>query len=98
YPSHTYNSAGFYNICLSIVDSAGCSDSTCVEYELQKSGEMNTIISVEVVDSIPGIATESSGQTVLQSYSAFPNPTSESILISYTLSTSALVKIELYDL
>lgn len=97
YPSHTYDTAGFYTICLTITDSTGCSDSTCVGYELLKSEQMNIIITVDVVDSIPDVATTIQNTNVLQSWSVFPNPASENVFVNYTLSILATVNIEVYD-
>ena len=97
YPSHTYDTAGFYNICLFIVDSSGCSDSSCVGYDLEKSEQMNTIISVDVVDSIPDIATLMQNNNLLQSWSVYPNPATEHVVVNYSISSSAMVTIELND-
>src|SRR5436190_946481 len=36
YPSHTYSTGGFYNICLSIYDSGACIDTVCTNYEVLK--------------------------------------------------------------
>lgn len=97
YPSHSYDTAGFYNICLFITDATGCTDSSCVGYELQKSEQMNTIITVDVVDSIPDNSTGIANESVIQSFSIYPNPTSQNVFVGYSLSTAASVTIELYD-
>jgi ELWxxDGT repeat protein len=97
YPSHSYDTAGFYNICLFINDATGCTDSSCVGYELQKSEQMNTIITVDVVDSIPDNSTGIANESVIQSFSIYPNPTSQNVFVGYSLSTAASVTIELYD-
>jgi len=49
YPSHVYDTAGYYNICLTITDSLGCTSMYCDSSYLQKDG--NTIISIDVVPS-----------------------------------------------
>lgn len=97
YPSHTYAAAGFYNIGLTIQDSAGCQSSFSNIYDIQKQEEENTIITVDVVDSIPGIPTTVQNTEVLQSLSVFPNPASGNAFVSYSLSTPATVSIEVYD-
>jgi len=97
YPSHTYDTAGWYNICLIIIDSTGCGDSACASYEIMKLEQMNTVITVDVVDSIPDIATVVQNTDVLQLWSVFPNPVSENVFINYSLSTSAKVSVEIYD-
>ncbi|MFH0864895.1 MAG: M43 family zinc metalloprotease [Bacteroidota bacterium] len=48
YPSHVYDTAGYYNICLTISDFVGCSNTFCdSSYYIQKSG--NTVITVNVI-------------------------------------------------
>ncbi len=51
YPSHTYNSAGSYSICLDIVTGDSCIVSYCDMYDVQKN--TNTIISVDVIPQTP---------------------------------------------
>ena len=100
YPNHTYATAGFYTICLSIQDSTGCFDSTCISYNIQKMSsaeEENTIVKVDVVDSIPSIPTSIQNTNGLQSWSVFPNPASGNSFIYYTLSTSATISIDVCD-
>ncbi|HYV93175.1 MAG TPA: T9SS type A sorting domain-containing protein [Chitinophagales bacterium] len=97
YPSHIYADSGFYTICLTIEDSTGCVDSMCIDYNIQKISRENTIVKVDVVDSIPSIPTAIENTNVLQSWSVFPNPASGNSFINYTLSTSATVSIALYD-
>jgi hypothetical protein len=97
YPSHTYDSAGWYTICLHIQDSTGCSDSFCADYEILKSESPNTIITVDVVDSLPGIPTTIENVNLLQSWSVFPNPVSGNVFVNYSLSSTVRVNIELFD-
>src|SRR6185295_14485930 len=97
YPSHIYADSGFYTICLTIHDSTGCTDSICIDYNIQKISRENTIVKVDVVDSIPSIPTAIENTNVLQSWSVFPNPTSGNSFINYTLSTPANISIDLYD-
>src|SRR6185295_11018686 len=49
YPSHIYADSGFYTICLTIHDSTGCTDSICIDYNIQKISRENTIVKVDVV-------------------------------------------------
>jgi hypothetical protein len=97
YPSHTYAAAGFYNIGLTIQDSTGCQSNFSNIYDIQKQTEENTIITVDVVDSLPGIPTAIQNANVLQSWSVFPNPTSTNVFVNYSLSIPATVNIEVYD-
>src|SRR5262249_28239849 len=77
YPSHTYATAGYYTICLSIEDSTGCFDSICIPYSIQKLSAENTIVKVDIVDSISGAPTSVQHASLLQSVSIFPNPASQ---------------------
>jgi len=93
YPSHTYSAAGFYTICLTITDSAGCSDSYCHPYYLLKTGnESSAMIRVNVIPpAFTGI------QDVLpESISLYPNPTNGTV----TLKASGVhgqVTLKLFD-
>ena len=53
YPSHTYDSTGFYKICLTITDANGCNSNYCTSFYLMKSG--NPMITIHVVSSNAGI-------------------------------------------
>jgi hypothetical protein len=57
---------------------------------------MNLIITVDVVDSIPG-ATAIPNSKVLQAVSVFPNPASQNVFVNYSLSTPARVWIGVFD-
>ena len=98
YPSHTYADSGFYTICLSIYDSTGCSDSICMDYTLLKLVNENSIVQVDVVDSIASIPTELQKTDVLQSWSIYPNPASGNSFVSYTLLAPATLTITLFDI
>jgi len=50
--SHTYAAPGFYNICVSIIDSAGCTNSYC-DSSNYIARSANTVISVQVVNQLP---------------------------------------------
>ena len=76
YPSHTYNAAGTYTICLSITDSLGCTSTYCDSSYLQKN--INTIISVDVVPPLAtGINPDDSGHQI----KIYPDPTISYITI-----------------
>jgi len=77
YPSHTYSTAGTYNICLTITDANGCTSAFCDSSLLQK--DLNTIVNVDVVSQITtGInQVDLSDKTKI-----FPNPANNKIEIS----------------
>lgn len=78
YPSHTYDTAGYYNICLTIADAAGCTDTYCDSSTyIYKTMDMVTI---NVVDEIPSGINEHlhDGNPTF-----YPNPTSDRIQIDF---------------
>ncbi|MES2621463.1 MAG: T9SS type A sorting domain-containing protein, partial [Bacteroidota bacterium] len=78
YPRHTYASAGFYAICLSITDSVGCTNSYCNNFYLQRN--TNAMVNVNV---IPGISTDISAiRNPQSSFLLSPNPANSSVTIS----------------
>ncbi|MFA4852485.1 MAG: T9SS type A sorting domain-containing protein [Bacteroidales bacterium] len=76
YPSHTYNTAGTYTICLSITDSIGCTSTYCDSSYLQKNP--NTVISVDV---IPPTVTGINIYELYGQIKVYPNPTTNNITI-----------------
>jgi hypothetical protein len=79
YPSHTFDTAGYYDICLTIADSSGCTSTYCDSaYYVQKSG--NTVISVDV---IPEIITGLNDQSEMSSCLIFPNPACEKVFVKF---------------
>lgn len=74
--SHTYDTAGYYNICLSITDAIGCTDSYCDNSTyIYKTMQM---VTVNVVNELPnGIEENQLGKSV----TLYPNPTSDRIQI-----------------
>lgn len=69
--SHTYSTAGFFNICLTTVDSAGCTsthcDSSTYLYKLT-----NAVISVDVVTALPAGVLDPAA--IDNAINIFPNP------------------------
>lgn len=62
-PSHSYASGGTYNVCLSIEDSAGCTDSVCYSvYWRDTSSSIENITSITDIELFPNPTT---GQTRL---------------------------------
>lgn len=88
YPSHTYATAGFYTICLTITDSAGCSSIHCDSFYLQKN--TNTMITVNV---IPNTVTGISGYYGNEALNLFPNPVTDILFINAPLKSD----IEIYS-
>jgi hypothetical protein len=75
YPTHTYSAAGYYNICLSITDSVGCSVTYCDSSYLQK--DPNAIVSVQVIpQGTLGISNLSTDKIKI-----YPNPAKDNLII-----------------
>lgn len=90
-PSHTYSQAGYYNICVSITDGNGCSDSYCLASNIAVSLPQS-IISVQVVSQLPpylGIESENLTQTII-----YPNPSNG---IFYFNDNSQLKTVQVYN-
>ena len=69
YPSHTYSTAGYYNICLTITDSIGCTSTYCDSTYLQKS--TNSMLTIDV---IPQGTTGINENELLNQIKTYPNP------------------------
>ncbi|MBK5283859.1 MAG: T9SS type A sorting domain-containing protein, partial [Bacteroidia bacterium] len=89
YPTHTYDSAGFYSICLGITDNDGCSHSYCISYNLMRMDANNQIITVTVIPT--GIPENNSYVEI----NFFPNPATNQLTISNT--QYEMERVEIYD-
>lgn len=78
YPSHLYQTAGLYTICLTIRDSLGCSNNYCNDYSLARMNSNNTIISVNVINPL---ATGIGKINYSNSFVLFPNPAEDYLTI-----------------
>ncbi len=93
-PTHTYATAGYYNICLSITDSVGCTATYCDSSYLQKSP--NAIISVTVVaQGSLGIAVNEISEKI----KIYPNPATNKLFIDLQQLTNLQnTTISIYDI
>ena len=93
YPHHTYQQAGYYNICLHITDAFGCTSTYCDSSYLQRNA--NTMVYVNVINPTTlGIKPVES----LSNWSVYPNPVANEMTINYNLSSSSNVMINIYDM
>jgi PKD repeat protein len=86
-PSHTYSTAGYYNICLTITDSVGCSSTFCDSSFLSKNSDAMVYVNVILQTGI----TENS---VNESLLFYPNPATASL----TIQTPTKAIIEIHNL
>ena len=93
-PSHTYSAPGYYNICLTITDSVGCTSSHCDSstyiYRLDASP-----ITVNVI--MP-TSTSINSELHIRSILLSPNPTSSSINLTFTSNQNANIHFSLLNL
>jgi hypothetical protein len=87
-PSHTYASAGFYTICLTIHDSIGCGAMYCDSFYLLRTA--NTMIYVNVVGGNNNFTTGINANASGNICSIYPNPNDGNFVMTYHLSNSQL--------
>ena len=92
---HTYDSAGYYTICLTINDNAGCSatycDSSTYLYKTDAS-----MVTLQVVNELPNSISkiEEDGNV----FNCFPNPSSGTIQFELSQKNTQSVNIRIKDL
>lgn len=89
YLSHTYTTAGWYNICVTVYTSCGDSASKCRNDSIYRVVGSQAMINVNVVSS-----TEINEKAVGQ-WSVYPNPANNFLMVE---SGAAINDIELFDL
>jgi hypothetical protein len=88
FPTHTYPTAGNYTICLSITDSAGCSDTYCNTFYLLAPS--STPVTVNVIPPvISGIASAKAERE----FTIYPNPTSGDLTVQLQNVADATIAI-----
>jgi len=88
-PSHTYDVAGFYNICLTITDGTGCTSTYCDSSYLAKN-TTNTMVTVNVVSTTD--IKENANTDLL---TIFPNPAASTLTIKGFANNST---VEIYNI
>ena len=91
YPSHTYATAGFYTICLSVWSSNNsCSDSICINnFYVNKMGASKTMHSVNIINqNASGI-----NSVAVKSLNVYPNPASTELNVELNGEKMESVKI-----
>ncbi len=87
-PTHSYSTAGFYAICLTITDAVGCTNTYCNSYYLQKTD--NTMVTVNVIEPIT-VGTDDYSPT--HSFVLAPNPATDFVTITSTQKDNATIKV-----
>jgi hypothetical protein len=93
YPSHTYATSGNYTICLSITDSAGCTNSYCHAFYLMSPMSSQAV----TVNVIPPTSTGIHVNTDEKLFSISPNPATDYLTLHFAGSV-ALSQIRIINL
>ena len=80
-PSHTYTTAGYYNICVSITDSAGCTNSYCDSSIYINKSFANAVINVSVVNQLPSYIITGMESISKAKFTVYPNPAKDKLYI-----------------
>ena len=79
YPNHTYSSAGFYTICLTIIDAVSCQNTYCDSFYLLRS--KNSMITVNVVPAKHATTGIEQLTNSNEQLSIYPNPTTNQLTV-----------------
>lgn len=94
YPSHLYDSAGYYNICLTIADTTGCTSTYCdSSYYIQKSEN-----SVIYIDVIPQGSVGIHENLINHNIILYPNPAENNITVENSSAILSENILSIYDL
>jgi PKD domain-containing protein len=89
-PSHTYSTPGYYNICLTITDGTGCTNTYCdSSYYLYRGTSNTTMVTVTVISTTTGTNNLNEKNN---SFNIFPNPSSGTFQL--TINTKHNVPME----
>jgi len=94
-PSHTYASAGNYNICLTITDSTGCTDTYCDSSTYIYKAE--SMVTVNAVTQLP--TTTATGDILYQRLNGvvFPNPATTQAQLLFTVNHDQAAEFTVTD-
>lgn len=83
YPSHTYASPGYYNVCLSLTISCGSVFTACTYSNLNKpngNAQQNQIVTLNIIQGAPTAVNQLLNQN--DNLTIFPNPNNSNFSIS----------------
>ncbi len=92
YPNHTYSAAGFYNVCLSIIDSVGCSNTFCQGFFMMRNNNAMIYLNVR-----PQIATSILENKNDLKMTLSPNPVVDLLEINVP-SNKLNINVKIFDL
>ncbi|HWY37503.1 MAG TPA: T9SS type A sorting domain-containing protein [Bacteroidia bacterium] len=91
YPSHTYTTAGWYNICVTLTDANGCTATSCQNDSVYRASSSSSMVTVNVINGSTGVNQLSVNSDQL---SVYPNPANNNITIQ---SSTELGIISIYN-
>ena len=96
YPTHTYDSTGFYTICLAVTDFNGCISSYCVSYSLKSN---NILIKIKVIPNgkLSGINENNSNKSINYYSQVYPDPVNNYASIRIELNAQADIKLDVLN-
>lgn len=80
FPSHIYSTPGWYNICLTITDSLGCTDIHCFNFQALAL-DPDVWVAMSTINVIPS-PTGFSEKPEIASWSIYPNPVNDQLTLS----------------
>lgn len=112
FPSHDYPANGPYELCLTITDDAGCTDTYCDEISIDENGLYNGFVQQPGMNYARPDHDRSSGFTInvrnpiaasvpgsrdFIELAAWPNPTQDRLEVTFTSSRNGQVGIDVLD-
>lgn len=92
YPMHNYSGSGPYQLCLTVTDTSGCSDTQCDSiYAGRSSGGISLVV-------LPPIITNVKETKLVNLLNIYPNPTNTISTISYSIGKDTSFELTVFDL
>lgn len=89
-PSHTYSSAGYFNICLRVSDGLGCEDLYCDSSTyIFKTEEVITVNVVDKTQTPTGISDTKNNHSI----SLYPNPSNGKFTLTSDISQGGMIEV-----
>jgi PKD domain-containing protein/type IX secretion system substrate protein/SprB-like repeat protein len=98
-PSHIYSGTGPYNLCLTVDNGSGCTQTYCDMLTNVDSLNRSTGLSLQVIDVPPfqSVVTGISEMSSLQQVEVFPNPFNNNTTFTITSKQNAVYSFEMTD-
>jgi PKD repeat protein len=102
FPTHVYPGPGPYQLCLTIVDGAGCTSTSCDSIQVDQNGilgmspgpELRSQLRINVIQSVPTAIEE---RPVIEGTRSWPNPVNDLFNLMINSSRSGVVELSIID-